>query len=216
MSEINVEIDTGMVRAIPVSSTFEPAPTGLAAAPVVGGGTFAANTYYWVVTGLDAAGETTASNEATAVIALNGSANLTWNALPAGTTGVNVYRGTAPGGENALIVTLGAVTAYVDTGTAGTAKTPPTSNTAEIASQLIYSGLSFICGYALTETSGTAAVKLSIKSQGQLIVPITIAQGVTDKAWFGPEGIRCRGGVLVVPGSGVFSGVVWVKYDRWG
>ena len=105
-------------------------PTGLNAAPVVGGGTFAAGTYFWKVTGTDAQGETTGSNEASATIALNGSANLTWNALPAGTTGVKVYRGTVAGAENALIATLGAVVAFTDTGTAGAGGSPPAASTA--------------------------------------------------------------------------------------
>jgi hypothetical protein len=105
-------------------------PAGLAAAAVVGGGTFVGGGAYWVITGINAEGETTRSNEATAVIALNGSANLTWSALPAGTTGVKVYRGTVPGGENVLVATLGAVTSYTDTGSAGSAATPPTTNTA--------------------------------------------------------------------------------------
>jgi hypothetical protein len=105
-------------------------PSALAAGAVVGGGTFAAGTYFWVVTGTNAQGETTKSNEATATIALNGSANLTWSALPAGTTGVKVYRGTVAGAENRLVATLGAVTAYLDTGTVGSAATPPTNNTA--------------------------------------------------------------------------------------
>lgn len=106
------------------------APTGLAAAAVVGGGTFAAGTYFWKVTGTDAQGETTGSNEASATIALNGSANLTWNALPAGTTGVKLYRGTAAGAEDHMIATLGAVTSTTDTGTAGSAATPPAASSA--------------------------------------------------------------------------------------
>lgn len=105
------------------------APSGLGVAAVGSGGTFAANTYYWKVTGINANGETTGSNEVSAAIVLNGSANLTWSALPAGTTGVKVYRGTAAGAENVLVATLGAVTSYTDTGTAGTAATVPAVNT---------------------------------------------------------------------------------------
>jgi hypothetical protein len=105
-------------------------PSGLAAAAVVGGGTFVGGGAYWVITGINAAGETTRSTEATAVIAVNGSANLTWAPLPAGTTGVKVYRGTVAGAENVLVATLGAVTAYTDTGSAGSAAVPPANNTA--------------------------------------------------------------------------------------
>lgn len=108
------------------------APSGLAAAAVGSGGTFAAGAQYWKITGINGSGETTGSNEATATLVLNGSANLTWSALPAGTTGVKIYRGTASGAENVLVATLGAVTSYTDTGTAGTAATPPAVNTTPV------------------------------------------------------------------------------------
>lgn len=111
------------------------APSGLGAAAVGSGGTFAAGTYFWVVTGLNAVGETTGSNEATATLVLNGSATLTWAALPAGTTGVKVYRGTAASGENRLVATLGAVVTYTDTGTAGSVATPPIINSASLDPQ---------------------------------------------------------------------------------
>ncbi len=126
-------------------------PTGLGAAAQVGGGTFAAGTYYWRITGTDAQGETTGSNEATAVIVLNGSCVLTWNALPAGTTGVKVYRGVAPGGENALIATLGAVVTYTDTGTAGVGGSPPLVNGAP--------GDQIDQGYLVVQRFPTSAVR---------------------------------------------------------
>lgn len=116
------------------------APSTLAASPNVGGGTFAAATYFWKVTGSNSRGETTASNEATCAVALNGTASLTWAALPAGTTAVRVYRGTATGAENVLVATLGAVVAYTDTGTAGVAGSPPTVSGAEISSMLTMAG----------------------------------------------------------------------------
>jgi hypothetical protein len=116
------------------------APTTLAASPNVGGGSFAAAAYFWKITGTDAAGETTVSNEATCSVALNGTASLTWAALPAGTTGVKVYRGTVTNTENVLVATLGAVTAYTDTGTAGVAATPPAVNSAAVASILTVEG----------------------------------------------------------------------------
>jgi len=125
-----------MMRAINMwVNTGTTAPPGtLAAAPVAGGGTFAAASYFWKVTGLNANGtESAASAEATASVALNGHANLTWAALPAGTTGVNVYRGTVTGQENVLVATLGAVVAYTDTGIAGTAAVPPAAPTATAA-----------------------------------------------------------------------------------
>ena len=116
------------------------APSGLGAAANVGGGTFAAATYFWKVTGLTSAGETTGSNEASVAVALNGTATLTWSALPAGTTGVKVYRGTASNAENVLVATLGAVVTYTDTGTAGSAGSPPAASTAYTATDSVVTG----------------------------------------------------------------------------
>jgi hypothetical protein len=115
-------------------------PSGLGAAANVGGGTFAAATYFWKITGTNAAGETTGSAEATVAVALNGTATLTWSALPAGTTGVKVYRGTVTNTENVLVATLGAVVTYTDTGIAGTAATVPAGNSAATAGEFIEVG----------------------------------------------------------------------------
>jgi hypothetical protein len=116
------------------------APSGLGASANVGGGTFAAATYFWKITGTNAAGETTGSNEATVAVALNGTASLTWSALPAGTTGTKVYRGTSAGAENVLVATLGAVVAYTDTGTAGSAATVPAGSSAVLANHFVLEG----------------------------------------------------------------------------
>jgi len=123
-----------------VLATILAPPSTLAASPNVGGGSFAAATYFWKITGLNGRGETVVSNEATTAVALNGTASLTWAALPAGTTGVKVYRGTVTNTENVLVATLGAVVAYTDTGTAGTAAVPPAVSTAEISSMLTEAG----------------------------------------------------------------------------
>lgn len=105
------------------------APTGLAAVAVATGGTFAAGAYFWKVTALSAVGETTGSNEATATLVLNGSANLSWTATP-DATGYKVYRGTVAGAENVLVATLGTVTSYTDTGTGGAGAVPGANTTA--------------------------------------------------------------------------------------
>lgn len=73
-------------------------------------------------------------------MAAGGTATLTWAALPAGTTAVKVYRGTATNAENALVATLGAVVTYTDTGTAGTPGSPPAVSAAEISSMLTMAG----------------------------------------------------------------------------
>lgn len=117
------------------------APSGASATPVGSGGTFAAATYFWKVTFVNPKGETTGT-EVTAAVALNGSCNLAWAAPAAGTaTAVKVYRGTASNGENVLVATLAAgASAYTDTGTAGTAATPPAANSAVTADHLVMEG----------------------------------------------------------------------------
>lgn len=117
------------------------APSGASATAVGSGGTFAAATYFWKITFVNATGETTGT-EVTAAIALNGSCSLAWTAAAANTaTAVKVYRGTASNGENVLVTTLaGNAAAYTDTGTAGSAGTPPASNSAITANHLVMKG----------------------------------------------------------------------------
>lgn len=99
----------------------------LGAAATVGG-TFAAGTYYWTATALNAAGETISSNEVSAAVPLNGTQELTWGAVD-GATGYRIWRGVASGEQTTLVATLGAVTSHTDTGAAGTAEAPPETNT---------------------------------------------------------------------------------------
>lgn len=207
-----MEIGIGAVIPVPVSTVDLVSPAGLTATPNVGGGTFAAGTYYWVVTGTDALGETTGSNEANAVIALNGTATLNWTYLPPGTTGVKVYRGTAPGAENALIATLGNVLTYLDTGTVGSAATPPTVNTAEVGTQVVFNGECTFHGYALRETSGANPVSLSVRNGGQEIFPVQIASSQVGAQWLGVPGIHVRNELIIKANSGTFAGSVFVRY----
>jgi hypothetical protein len=112
-----------------------PEEGGPLAAPVLSagatstGGTFAAGTYYWKVTAVTGYGETTGSNEISAVLVLNDKKVLNWAAV-AGAQRYKVYRGTSAGAQNVLVATLGTVLTYTDTGTAGTAATVPTTSTA--------------------------------------------------------------------------------------
>lgn len=93
------------------------------------GGTFAAGTYFWCVTAQNRNGETIASNQVTATLALNGTQGLTWTSV-SGATGYRVYRGPgASGTPNTYVATLGAVTAYTDTGTSLYVSCPPAVNT---------------------------------------------------------------------------------------
>ena len=79
------------------------APQDLTAADAGAGGTLGAGTYFYEVTALDGAGgETTASNEASQLIAANHKILLTWNVVP-NAFGYNVYRSTGSGGETLLV-----------------------------------------------------------------------------------------------------------------
>jgi hypothetical protein len=107
-------------------------PTGLAVTGHGTGGTFAAGQYYWVVTAVNANGETMKSSEVTATFTgSTSSAVLTWNAVDEATN-YKLYRGTSVSGENVLVTTVDALT-YTDTGASGTSASPPGSNTAIIS-----------------------------------------------------------------------------------
>ena len=108
------------------------------AAPVLGvpvasaaGGTFAAGTYFFQVSAINAAGETLPSVEArAATTGATGSVVLTWAAVT-GATGYRVYRAATSGAESvtpALVAAVGAVTTYTDTGSVTTAGAALTGN----------------------------------------------------------------------------------------
>lgn len=104
------------------------APTANTPTTATTGGTLPAATYYYVVTTLNALGETTASNEVSVTTTGTTSANtITWSAVT-GATGYRVYRGTATGTEN-VYYAVGAVTTLTDTGAAASTGSPPTNNT---------------------------------------------------------------------------------------
>lgn len=110
------------------------APTLTSATASGTGGTLAAATYYYKITGTNGVGETTASNEVNATTTgSTSSVSLAFPALPTGVTGIKVYRGTATGAENVLVATISSPTSpYVDTGGATTAGSPPSVSTAGV------------------------------------------------------------------------------------
>jgi hypothetical protein len=125
---------TGPAAVAPPGATYTGglnAPTGLAGSANVGGGSFAAATYFWKVTALDSSGETVGSNEVTNAVALNGTETLTWNAVP-GATSYRVYRSTATNAE-LLIASAGNALTYTDTGITGTTPIPTTNTTGTLA-----------------------------------------------------------------------------------
>ena len=132
------------------------APTSLSATGSTSGGTFAAGTFYWVVTATNWQGETTISNEANATLTgSTSSVGLAWS-LPVGATGIKVYRGTAASAENVLVATLGAVTSYTDTGSAGVAATPPSSN-----STSTFVGSNSFTGGSVTVSGSGASINVT-------------------------------------------------------
>lgn len=207
--DIEVTVDELGTIGIPYTSAVA-APTGLAVAAVVGGGTFAAGTYFWVITYQSDLGETVASNEVTVAIALNGSANLTWNAPPPGVRHVKVYRGTVAGAENALIATLGVVAAFTDTGTAGSAATPPTVNTASVQDTLLYTGSGEFRGYALRERTATNSSSVEFQDVTDTLGECNLSASGSETEGPVHNGVPFRGRVNVHVNSGVVSGTVFV------
>lgn len=133
--------DTVMLAKIPAGLAFAfgamATDTSLGTATlsvgtVIAGGALASGTYYYVVTTLTAAGESTKSNEVSVIVPVpgNGSVSLSWTAVT-GATGYKLYRGTAAGVEN-VFYAPGNVTSYTDTGAAATNGTPPATNTATL------------------------------------------------------------------------------------
>lgn len=93
------------------------------------GGAFAAGTYFWKVTALNAAGETAGSNEITGSPTLNQKAEIQWSASP-GSTGYGIYRGMLSGNETLCTTVSSGAVFYSDTGTACPGAVVPTTNTA--------------------------------------------------------------------------------------
>lgn len=166
------------IKAIVLCNTtfILPIPTGFTATAVGSGGTFAAATYYWKIAATDVLGETVPSTEASATIALNGSANLAWTAV-SGATGYRIYRSTTTGaqtGATSLVTVIGsgATTTYTDTGTATTtgsvlATATATAANAAVTLHVVPSGGTAVVGNqvlaALTvPTASTATVDTTI------------------------------------------------------
>src|SRR3954462_9218480 len=96
------------------------------------GGTIAAGTYKYVVTAINALGQTMASNEQTIVTTGSTSTvTVTWAAVP-GATGYKLYKTAAGGatGTELLYKTVAVVTTDIDTAPGAPSGALPTSNTA--------------------------------------------------------------------------------------
>lgn len=161
-----------------------PPPTNTTATAAVGGGSFAGGvTFSYVVTYLNAQGETTPSPEVSAAPVASGSVVLTWGtgALPTGVTGVKVYRATTSGGEYtspALVATLGTVLTYTDTGSAVSTGAAPTLNTAS-TQKMKY-------GLQQTNVAATAFVG-SLKVIGAATARVSAGGGILQAAASGGQ-----------------------------
>jgi len=139
----NAEFNTGTFRgAVAIGSPTAIAPPTITVEPGWGYWLNATGgVRYYKVTAYNAGGETTASNEVSYTTAQNDPAPwIKWGTLPAGTTGVKIYRGTAAGAENQLVATVvGKNTgSWMDNGIGSTtAATPPSVSTIANSSQVV-------------------------------------------------------------------------------
>lgn len=109
-----------------------PAPVQSATSTAASGGTIAAGTYRYVVTAINANGETTASNEQTQVTTGSTSTvTVSWGAVT-GATGYKLYKTAAGGatGTELLYKTVGLVVSDIDTSPGSPSGAFPTVNTA--------------------------------------------------------------------------------------
>lgn len=213
--ELTVSYDDSVEVNLDFTTTLSGTPFNLTAAAVGSGGTFAAGNYFWEVTATTALGETTVSNEATATLVLNGSANLAWNAPNNTVTGFKVYRGTASGAENVLVTTLGpTVTSFTDTNVGG-AGAPPGTNTATIPDYTLITGYAKFCGWSVRETTGTTAASIELQDNTNRLAESALAAGASDtRAAYG-DGIPVNGFIRVHVNSGSVRGTVYARIPRF-
>jgi len=207
--ELDISFDDAVAANIQFATALSGVPFSLTATPVVGGGTFAAGTYFYEVTATTALGETTVSNEASAVVALNGSVNLAW-ALPNNViTGIKVYRGTGAGTENVLVATLGpTATSFLDTNVGG-AGAPPGTNTATIQDYILLTGAGWYCGYSLYETTGATAAAVEIQDSPGRIGSCRLSGGGSETEGIYKPGTPLWGFIKVHVLSGSIKGVIY-------
>lgn len=109
-------------------------PVQAAATTSTSGGTLpTASLYRYVVTAINALGETTVSNEQTITTGAGATNSNTVNwATVVGATGFKIYRTAAGGGTGTelLLTTVGLVITFIDTGALSPAGAQPTTNTA--------------------------------------------------------------------------------------
>jgi len=159
------------------------APGGLSATATTGG-TLLANTYYYIITALNANGETISSSEASAVVdgATTTAVDIIFNEV-SGATSYRIY-GRAQGAQNIYFTVTestgddeDSTVAFADTGASGTSGTVPTINTtggsATFAGNLTASGV-IDFGGAISLTLPNSATPI-VNAVGEIALDTTIA-----------------------------------------
>lgn len=127
---MSVGIGASGVMGVAFEQLAPPVQSALGTATT--GGTITAGTYRYVVTAINAAGETTASNEQT-IVTTGGTSTVTvtWAAVT-GATGYKLYKTAAGGGAGTelLYKTVAAVVSDIDTAPGAPSGALPTANTA--------------------------------------------------------------------------------------
>ena len=195
------------------------APTVLAT-----GGTFAPGTYFYVVAAVNAAGETIASNERTAVVGLNGRVSLTWTAVT-GATGYRVYRSNVTGifASPSLVATV-AGTGLIDTGTATTAGTPLLAGQNVAAVAPIYrlhlngsgsgnngalrnvAGTNTFAGNVVLQTSSAIGASPGTQLIVTGVVQDTLPAPISPASVIPPNLTKVGGGTVVFPSDNAYTG----------
>jgi len=129
-----------------IPETYLPPPAGLIDDPSTNGGSFAANAYYWVVTAVNTAGETTPSNEITATLTgTQSSVGLGWNPVP-GATGYNVYRGSNSTGTPVTVDSSASGSKIGSTSGTATSLTATCTYTRGSSANYIVAAVGFLAG----------------------------------------------------------------------
>jgi hypothetical protein len=181
-SATNSYTDTGSASTAgtpPGSNTTQLATPGTVTPTGQVGGNLSAGTYYYVITALNAAGETTASSEVNATVTGTTSAILlAWTAV-AGAASYRVYRGTSASGEN-VYYNL-STNAYTDIGNVNVAGTAPTSNTSggtgSVAAGVYRVKVTYANAPQGESLASTESATLTVLSSGTIVVPSPAAAG---------------------------------------